>query len=63
MAFEELLRQPVNHYVKNFDISRALKDVSNTVQNFMFMGLTGFEIAGGPADHPLGIRCGYQKAW
>ena len=44
---EELLWQPVNDYLRNVNISRMFKDVSNTMQNFMFMGTTVFEIAKG----------------
>ena len=46
MVFEELFWQPVNNYVRNFNISGTFKDVSNTIQNFMFIGTTVFEIAG-----------------
>ena len=35
------------HYVNNFYISKTFKDVSNTPQNFKFMGAMAFEIAGG----------------
>ena len=51
-AFElgKLLWLPSKHYVNNFNISEAFKDVSNTLQNFTFMGAAVFEMAGGPAD-------------
>ena len=39
--------QPLSHYVRNFNISKMFKDASNTIQNFMFMAATVFEIAGG----------------
>ena len=35
-------------YVSNFNVSTTFKDVSNTLQNFTFMGTTVFEIAGSP---------------
>ena len=31
----------------------TVKNVTDTPQNFTFMGATGFEIARGPADFPL----------
>ena len=49
---EEHRWQLVNHYVINFNISRMFRDVSNTIQSFMFMGTTVFEIAGGQAKPP-----------
>ena len=39
--------RPGHHHVRNFNISRAFKDASNTIQNFMFMETTVFNIAGG----------------
>ena len=39
--------------MNNFNISNTFKGVSNTLQNFTFMGATVLEIAGGPADPPL----------
>ena len=57
LYFEELLWFPSKHYVNNSNISKTLKDVSNTLQNFKFMGATVFEIAGGPAD-PLRLLKG-----
>ena len=64
IVFEELLWQPVNHYVSNFYISMTFKDVSNTLQNFTFMGTTVFEmVGGGPPEPPppLSERCGCQR--
>ena len=57
ISFEELLWQPSKHYVKNFNIFKTFKDVSNTLQNFNFMWATVFEMAGGPIDPPpLGMK-------
>ena len=44
--------QPSKHYVNDFNISKTLKDVSDTLQNFKFIGAMVFEIAGGLADPP-----------
>ena len=53
IVFQELLWQPVNHYARNFNISRTFKDVSNSIQNFRFMETAVFEIVGG---RPLLVR-------
>ena len=55
------------HYVNNFNISETLKDLSNTLQNYKFMGTTVFEIAGGLFDPSLvkgvgAIRLGKGRA-
>ena len=52
IVFEDLPWQPVNHYVRNVNISRTFKDVSNSIQNFMFMGTTVSDVAGGPPYLP-----------
>ena len=44
------------HYTSKFSISRTFKDVSNTLQNFMFMGTTIFETAGRGFDRPVGTK-------
>ena len=36
----------IKHYVNNFNISKTFKGISNTLQNFTFMGATVPEIAG-----------------
>ena len=38
---------PSKHYVNNFNISKTFKGVSNTQQNFTFIGATVSEIAVG----------------
>ena len=55
LSFEELPWEPSKHYANNFNISKMLKDVSNTLQNFKFMGATVFEIAWGLSD-PLLVK-------
>ena len=52
MVFEDLLWQPVNYYVGNFNISRMFKDVSNAKRNVMFMRTMAFEIAGRGLGQP-----------
>ena len=52
--------------LNNFYISKTFKDVSNTLQNFKFIGPRVLEIAGGPADlppspHPLASGVGTKR--
>ena len=53
LPFEELLWKPGKHYINKLNISETLNHVSNTLQNFKFMGATVFEIVVGPADRSL----------
>ena len=41
-----------SYYVSNLNISKTFKGVSKSLQNFMFMRGTVFELVGGPADPP-----------
>ena len=47
IVLEELLWQAFDRYVRNFNIFKMFTDVSNTIQNFVFMAARVSEIAGG----------------
>ena len=47
--------------MNNFNISKTFKEVSNTLKNLKFMGVTVFEITGGQAVPPFGKRWGTKR--
>ena len=63
--FEELPWKASKHYVAKFSIFLKFNDISDTLQNFMFIETRVVEIVGGVLStaYSIGERCEYQKAW